>query len=288
MNTRRARSARTRSRTATAAASRAPRPPTTSTSTTRASRSPRARGDDGYGVEYPAASRYVTAVGGTSLDRATATRAAGPRPRGAAPAAAARATRRSRRGRPTPAARRRTVADVSAVADPNTGVAVYDSYGSGARLVHGSAARARPRRSSPASTRSPATPSSVDLRLVPVRAHDRRCSTSSSGSNGTCSPGVPLHRRAPATTARPGSARRTAPRASSSFSAPRVPACAGALDAGWQRPPFGGTMRGCRIAVNCRGCERSRSCSWCSTTPGCRSCRAATSGSTSSSSSPAT
>ena len=24
-------------------------------------------GDDGYGVEYPAASRYVTAVGGTSL-----------------------------------------------------------------------------------------------------------------------------------------------------------------------------------------------------------------------------
>src|SRR5204863_69854 len=28
-------------------------------------------GDSGYGVEYPAASRYVTAVGGTSLKRAS-------------------------------------------------------------------------------------------------------------------------------------------------------------------------------------------------------------------------
>jgi len=31
-------------------------------------------GDNGYGVEYPAASRYVTAVGGTSLTRTSTTR----------------------------------------------------------------------------------------------------------------------------------------------------------------------------------------------------------------------
>jgi subtilase family serine protease len=31
-------------------------------------------GDNGYGVEYPAASRYVTAVGGTSLTRASNSR----------------------------------------------------------------------------------------------------------------------------------------------------------------------------------------------------------------------
>src|SRR5207244_373628 len=30
-------------------------------------------GDSGYGVEYPAASRYVTAVGGTSLNQTTNT-----------------------------------------------------------------------------------------------------------------------------------------------------------------------------------------------------------------------
>ena len=51
-------------------------------------------------------------------------------------------------GRRTPAARKRTVADVSAVADPNTGVAVYDSV----RLAaagSSSAAPARRRRSSP-------------------------------------------------------------------------------------------------------------------------------------------
>ena len=31
-------------------------------------------GDSGYGVEYPAASRYVTAVGGTTLSRGGGTR----------------------------------------------------------------------------------------------------------------------------------------------------------------------------------------------------------------------
>ena len=31
-------------------------------------------GDGGYGVEYPAASKYVTAVGGTTLTRSSATR----------------------------------------------------------------------------------------------------------------------------------------------------------------------------------------------------------------------
>ena len=41
-------------------------------------------GDDGYGVEYPAASRFVVAVGGTSLQTSTNTRD-GPRQRGAAP-----------------------------------------------------------------------------------------------------------------------------------------------------------------------------------------------------------
>ena len=52
-------------------------------------------GDSGYGVEFPAASQYVTAVGGTTPRRATPARAAGPRPCGAAPAAAARLRRQA-------------------------------------------------------------------------------------------------------------------------------------------------------------------------------------------------
>ena len=82
-------------------------------------------GDNGYGVEFPAASQYVTAVGGTSLNRSgsgfteTVWGGAGsgcsayiPKPNWQTDAGCSR----------------RTVADVSAIADPNTGVAVYDTF----------------------------------------------------------------------------------------------------------------------------------------------------------------
>jgi subtilase family serine protease len=83
-------------------------------------------GDNGYGVEYPAASQYVTAVGGTTLTlnsnnsykSETVWSGAGsgcsayePKPTWQTDAGCVR----------------RTVADVAADADPNTGAAVYDS-----------------------------------------------------------------------------------------------------------------------------------------------------------------
>jgi subtilase family serine protease len=81
-------------------------------------------GDSGYGPQYPAASQYVTAVGGTTLTRSgsgfteTAWSGAGsgcsayePKPSWQHDSGCAK----------------RTIADVSAVADPKTGVAVYDS-----------------------------------------------------------------------------------------------------------------------------------------------------------------
>jgi subtilase family serine protease len=83
-------------------------------------------GDNGYGVEYPAASRYVTAVGGTSLSHAA-------NARGWNEASWSGSGSGCSAYEPKPAwqtdsgCSRRTVADVSAVADPNTGVAVYDS-----------------------------------------------------------------------------------------------------------------------------------------------------------------
>jgi hypothetical protein len=87
-------------------------------------------GDSGYGVEFPAASQYVIAVGGTSLNPAST-------PRGAEEVAWSGAGSGCSLYEAKPAwqtdtgCTMRTVADVSAVADPNTGVATYDSYGSG-------------------------------------------------------------------------------------------------------------------------------------------------------------
>jgi subtilase family serine protease len=89
-------------------------------------------GDSGYGVEYPAASRDVTAVGGTVLKPAgnhrgwteTAWSGSGsgcsiddarPSWQASDPKSAAICTHRE-------------IADVSAVADPDTGVSGYDSY----------------------------------------------------------------------------------------------------------------------------------------------------------------
>jgi len=86
-------------------------------------------GDNGYGVEFPAASPFVTAVGGTSLTAATNNR-------GFTEKAWSGAGSGCSRWEPKPSFQhdsgcsRRTVADVSAVADPATGVAVFDSYGS--------------------------------------------------------------------------------------------------------------------------------------------------------------
>ncbi|HET7034945.1 MAG TPA: S8 family serine peptidase [Thermomicrobiaceae bacterium] len=84
-------------------------------------------GDAGYGVEYPAASRYVTAVGGTSLTRSSASRGWSETVwRDAGSGCSAYEAKPS--WQTDAGCGKRTVADVAAVADPNTGVAVYDSY----------------------------------------------------------------------------------------------------------------------------------------------------------------
>ncbi|MEU0531086.1 S53 family peptidase [Amycolatopsis tolypomycina] len=83
-------------------------------------------GDAGYGVEFPAASRYVTAVGGTSLKKASNTRGWSETAwSGAGSGCSAYITKPSWQA--DSGCGKRTVADVSAVADPATGVAVYDS-----------------------------------------------------------------------------------------------------------------------------------------------------------------
>jgi hypothetical protein len=86
-------------------------------------------GDSGYGVEYPAAWQYVTAVGGTTLSQAS-------NARGWTETAWSDAGSGCSAYEPKPAwqtdtgCSHRTVADVSADADPNSGLGVYDTYNS--------------------------------------------------------------------------------------------------------------------------------------------------------------
>jgi subtilase family serine protease len=100
-------------------------------------------GDGGYGVEFPAASRYVTAVGGTTLRRDTSARGWGETVWSGAGSGCSRYI-------PKPSWQtdagcgRRTVADVAAVADPNSGLAVYDTYGYGGWLVVGGTSASAP------------------------------------------------------------------------------------------------------------------------------------------------
>ena len=83
-------------------------------------------GDYGYGTQFPAASQYVTAVGGTSLRRATNARGWAETAWSGAGSGCSRYV--SKPGwQADSGCGNRTIADVSAVADPATGVAVYDS-----------------------------------------------------------------------------------------------------------------------------------------------------------------
>jgi hypothetical protein len=115
-----------------------------------------ATGDCGYGVSYPAASPYVAAVGGTSLVPAANTRGwsetawvgapADPSNCGSsAPSGAGSGCSRFER-KPSwqtdAGCPRRTVADVSAVSDLSTGVAVYDSVQGGWMPIGGTSAAA--------------------------------------------------------------------------------------------------------------------------------------------------
>jgi subtilase family serine protease len=83
-------------------------------------------GDSGYGVEYPAASRYVTAVGGTTLKlTGSNTRSSETVWSGAGSGCSAYELKPS--WQTDAGCSRRTVADVSADADPATGASVYDT-----------------------------------------------------------------------------------------------------------------------------------------------------------------
>src|SRR4051794_20764320 len=143
-------------------------------------------GDNGYGVEYPAASPYVTAVGGTTLRRATTARGWSETAwSGAGSGCSALEARVS--WQPTGSfCSRRAIADVSAIADPNTGVAVYDSTpysGASGWMTFGGTSVAAPVVAGVFALAGNA--GTVDTRSYPY-SHTAALYDVTSGSNGRC------------------------------------------------------------------------------------------------------
>ena len=139
-------------------------------------------GDAGYGVAWPASSPYVTAVGGTSLVAASNARGWGETAWAGAgsgcSAYEAKLAAQTDAGCPN-----RTVADVSAVADPNTGVATYDSYHVSGWLVFGGTSVAAP---IVASVYALAGNGSTVATPDYAYSHSDSLFDVTSGSNGTC------------------------------------------------------------------------------------------------------
>ena len=85
-------------------------------------------GDSGYGAAYPASSKWVTAVGGTTLTRSSSARGFTETAWSGSGSGCSTENSASWQATATTGCAGRAEADVSAVADPATGVAVYDSY----------------------------------------------------------------------------------------------------------------------------------------------------------------
>lgn len=140
-------------------------------------------GDNGYGVEVPAAYNTVTAVGGTSLNYSGGTRSETAWS-GAGSGCSAYIAKPS--WQHDSGCSRRTVADVSAVADPNTGVSVYDSYSSQGQsgwLVFGGTSVSSPIIASVYALAGNA--SSITYGSYPY-SHTGSLHDVTSGSNGSC------------------------------------------------------------------------------------------------------
>ncbi len=147
-------------------------------------------GDSGYGVEYPAASPYVTAVGGTSLSQDSSSRGWsetvwGSSAGGEGTGSGCSSVESKPSWQTDADCSGRTVADVAAVADPNTGVAVYDSYQAGGWNVYGGTSASSPIIAGVYALAG--TPSSGSNPASFPYADSSALNDVTSGSNGSCS-----------------------------------------------------------------------------------------------------
>jgi hypothetical protein len=154
-----------------------------------------AAGDSGYGAEFPASSPYVTAVGGTELiaDKAAArgwaeqvwgNGTSGTDGDGTGSGCSAYEAKPS--WQTDTGCANRTVADVAADADPDTGAAIYDSYDQPGWLQVGGTSEATPIIAATYALAGP--PGAGDSPAEYPYEHTGELNNVIAGSNGSCSP----------------------------------------------------------------------------------------------------
>jgi Putative Ig domain len=142
-------------------------------------------GDSGFGVEYPAASQFVTAVGGTSLSRASNARGWSETVWNGTGSGCSVDDAKPSWQTDTGCAKR-TNTDVSAVADPNTGVAVFNTYSQGGWLEVGGTSASSPIIASVFALAGAPTAGTYPSSYI--YKHTSNLFDVTSGSNGSCSP----------------------------------------------------------------------------------------------------
>ncbi|MFG2788535.1 putative Ig domain-containing protein [Streptomyces sp. NPDC048419] len=146
-------------------------------------------GDSGYGAEYPATSQYVTAVGGTALSTSSNSRGwtesvwKTSSTEGTGSGCSAYDPKPS--WQTDSGCSKRMEADVSAVADPATGVAVYDTYGGSGWAVYGGTSASSPIIAGVYALAG--TPGSADYPAKYPYSHTSNLYDVTSGNNGSCS-----------------------------------------------------------------------------------------------------
>jgi subtilase family serine protease len=147
-------------------------------------------GDDGFGVSYPAASQFVTSVGGTSLTQASNARGwtesvwSTSSTEGTGSGCSADEAKPS--WQTDTGCKMRTDNDVSAVADPNTGVAVFDTFDQDGFLEVGGTSVSSPIIASVFALAG--TPASGTFPSSYIYMHTSDLFDVTTGSTSTCSP----------------------------------------------------------------------------------------------------
>ncbi|MBW8792578.1 MAG: putative Ig domain-containing protein [Streptomyces sp.] len=146
-------------------------------------------GDSAYGAEYPATSQYVTAVGGTALSTSSNSRGWTESVWKTSSTEGTGSGCSSYDPKPSwqtdTGCTKRMEADVSAVADPATGVAVYDTYGGSGWAVYGGTSASSPIIAGVYALAG--TPGSSDYPAKYPYSHTSNLYDVTSGNNGSCS-----------------------------------------------------------------------------------------------------
>ncbi|MGH3841997.1 MAG: Ig-like domain repeat protein [Pseudonocardiaceae bacterium] len=146
-------------------------------------------GDTGFGVSYPASGKGVTAVGGTSLVRDSSARGWSETVwNGAGSGCSGVVAKPAFQAGLSTGCARRAEADVAAVADPQTGVAVYQTYGASGWQIYGGTSVAAPIIASVYALAG--DPGASDSPNSYPYAHTSALNDVTTGSNGSC--GAPL------------------------------------------------------------------------------------------------